>query len=119
MQGLLERVRWRNVGRLALLVAAAAFLAAGPGSCASEPEALPLEVQPVAPPVPREKAGRREGKKAEEKARRREGRPAPEPKRLPPAPTRPAPQPPAPPAAPAPAPVVPAAPTPPPQPEFF
>src|SRR3954464_2078599 len=50
--GLLARVRWGNVGRLAALLAAALLVLSGPRGCmpAQTPGAVP-PVRPVAPPV--------------------------------------------------------------------
>src|SRR4051794_34239143 len=73
--GLIDRVRWRNVGRLGLLVAVL-VLAFLPRGCGRREPVLPPEVRVAPPPatapppmVRSEKARRPEGEKA-----RREGK---------------------------------------------
>src|SRR3982751_6591280 len=50
--GLLDRVRWRNVGRLVVLLAAGLLIAAGPRGGRERARALP-PAKPVAPTAPR------------------------------------------------------------------
>src|SRR4051794_38490889 len=116
--GLIDRVRWRNVGRLVLLVAVP-VLALAPRGCGRREPVLPPEVrvQPpkatptlVAPPLEKaesrkQKAERRVRPRHRTRSRKRHRHHAPKPPR--PATPRPA--------TPIPAP----APSPPPAPEFF
>src|SRR3954451_14128144 len=48
--GLIDRVRWRNVGRLAVLLAAGLLIALGPRGCGENPASLPPETR-IAPPA--------------------------------------------------------------------
>src|SRR3954468_10965480 len=48
--GLIDRVRWRNVGRLAVLLAAGLLIALGPRGCGEKPASLPPETR-IAPPA--------------------------------------------------------------------
>src|SRR4051795_12550695 len=54
--GLIDRVRWRNVGGLAALLAAGLAIALGPRSCGEPAPARLPEEEPVAPPAGREVA---------------------------------------------------------------
>src|SRR3954447_20223383 len=50
--GLIDRVRWRNVGRLAVLLAAGLLIALGPRGCEHEPAPLPPETRVAPSPTP-------------------------------------------------------------------
>src|SRR3954452_23375002 len=49
--GLIDRVRWRNVGRLAVALVAVLVVVLGPRGCGRREASLPPEVR-VAPPAP-------------------------------------------------------------------
>src|SRR3954452_22160928 len=59
--GLIDGVRWRNVGRLAVLLAAGLLIALGPRGCGENPASLPPEtrIAPPAQPPATDPAGRR------------------------------------------------------------
>src|SRR3954462_8597432 len=119
--GLMDRVRWRNVGRLGLLVAVL-VLALLPRGCGRREPLLPPEVRVAPPPAPRPapvvRPGKAEGRKQKagrvkprHRRRHRRRRPRHAPRVLRPALPRPAP--------PAPPPPPPHYGAPPPAPEFF
>src|SRR3954468_11444444 len=83
--GLMDRVRWRNVGRLVLLVAVLVLALAARG-CGRREQALPPEVRvapppsvtpaPVRPATPRRApAGRKRARKSVHRRRRNPRRP--------------------------------------------
>src|SRR3954453_5751913 len=116
--GLIDRVRWRNVGRSGVLLVAVLAVALTPRGCGRREAQLPPEVRvapPVAPPTPEKAEGRRQKagrvRPRRHKRRRHHRRPAPKPQPNPKPIHSPAPQT----AAPAPAPRYVA----PPPPEFF
>src|SRR3954454_15631993 len=122
--GLIDRVRWRNVGRLAVLLAPGLLIALGPRGCGENPASLPPETR-VAPPAqppatdpaargpqpaeprrhrPRHRKKRRHAHKRALLTRHSPGPappPPPPPPRAPPPPPPPAPAPPSPPPPPA------------------
>src|SRR3954464_15767321 len=79
--GLLARVRWGNVGRLAALLAAALLVLSGPRGCmpAQTPEGVPPPPPPGPTPAPARRRPRGPGGGARRAVRPRPRRPRPAP----------------------------------------